>query len=62
MALSTFVFMLAHTLWLAAIVAGLAYAWLYVRSGKLWLAIVAHAVTNAALAAWVIAGQRWEFW
>ncbi len=26
--LSTFVFMLAHTLWLAAIVAGLAYAWL----------------------------------
>ena len=31
--LSTFVFMLAHTLWLAAIVAGLAYALLYLRSG-----------------------------
>ena len=36
--LSTFVFMLAHTLWLAAIVAGLAYAWLYRRTGKLWVA------------------------
>ncbi len=33
-ALSTFVFMLVHTLWLAAIVAGLVYAWLYIRTGK----------------------------
>lgn len=60
--LSTFVFMLAHTLWLAAIVAGLAYALLYRASGKLWLPVIAHAVTNAALAAWVVASGRWEFW
>lgn len=60
--LSTFVFMLAHTLWLAAIVAGLAYAWLYVRSGKLWTAVIAHAVTNGALGLWVIKTGRWEFW
>jgi CAAX prenyl protease-like protein len=60
--LSTFVFMLAHTLWLAAIVAGLAYAWLYVRSGKLWLAVIAHAVTNGALGAWVGATGHWQFW
>jgi CAAX prenyl protease-like protein len=60
--ISTFVFMLAHTLWLAAIVAGLAYAWLYVRSGKLWTAVIAHAVTNGALGLWVIKTGRWEFW
>jgi CAAX prenyl protease-like protein len=60
--LSTFVFMLAHTLWLAAIVAGLAYALLYRRSGKLWTAVIAHAVTNAMLGAYVIATGRWEFW
>lgn len=60
--LSTFVFTLAHTLWLAAIVAGLAYAWLYRRTGKLWTAVIAHAVTNAMLGVWVIRTGRWEFW
>jgi CAAX prenyl protease-like protein len=60
--LSTFVFMLAHTLWLASIVAGLAYAWLYVRSGKLWLPVIAHAVTNGALGVWVVATGAWRFW
>ena len=60
--LSTFVFMLAHTLWLAAIVAGLAYAWLYVRTGKLWVPIVAHAVTNGALGVWVVMTGKWAFW
>jgi CAAX prenyl protease-like protein len=60
--LSSFVFTLAHTLWLAAALAALAYAWLYIRSGKLWCAVIAHAVTNAALAAWVLHTGRWEFW
>ena len=60
--LSTFVFTLAHTLWLAAVVAGLAYAWLYVRSGKLWLPVIAHAVTNGALGVWVVATGNWQFW
>jgi CAAX prenyl protease-like protein len=60
--LSTFVFMLAHTLWLAAIVAGAAYAWLYVRTGKLWTAVIAHAVTNGVLGIWVVYSGRWEFW
>ena len=60
--LSTFVFMLAHTLWLAAIVAGLAYALLYLRSGKLWLPIIAHAVTNGALGVWVVVTGKWAFW
>ena len=60
--LSTFVFMLAHTMWLAAIVAGLAYALLYLRSGKLWLPIIAHAVTNGSLGVWVVVTGKWAFW
>ncbi len=60
--LGTFVFVLAHTLWLAAAVAGLAYAWLYIRSGKLWVAVIAHGVTNGALGLWVVATGQWQFW
>lgn len=61
-ALSTFVFMLAHTLWLAAILAGLAYAWLYRRTGSLWAPVVAHATTNGALGVWVVRTGNWSFW
>lgn len=60
--LSTFVFTLAHTLWLAAIVAGLAYAWLFVRTGKLWVPVLAHAVTNGVLGIWVVKTGSWAFW
>ena len=60
--LSTFVFMLAHPLWLGAIVAGLAYALLYRRTGKLWTAVIAHAVTNGALGVWVVQTRQWQFW
>jgi CAAX prenyl protease-like protein len=60
--LSTFAFMLVHPLWLAAIVAGAAYAGLYVRTGRLWNAVIAHAVTNGALGIWVVATGSWQFW
>lgn len=60
--LSTFVFMLAHTLWLAAIIAGLAYAFLFVRTGKLWVPVIAHAVTNGVLGVWVVMTGNWQFW
>jgi CAAX prenyl protease-like protein len=62
MLLSTFVFVLVHTLWLAAAIAGLAYALLYRATGKLWAAVIAHAVTNGALGIYVVATQRWAFW
>lgn len=61
-ALSTFVFMLAHTLWLAAIIAGLAYALLFKRTGKLWVPVIAHAVTNGVLGVWVVMTGNWQFW
>ncbi|HVK33294.1 MAG TPA: CAAX prenyl protease-related protein [Burkholderiaceae bacterium] len=60
--LSTFVFTLAHTLWLAAALAGLVYAALYVRTGRLWVPVIAHAVTNGALGIWVLATGTWQFW
>ncbi len=60
--LSTFVFTLAHTMWLAAALAGLAYAWLFIRTGRLWVPVIAHAVTNGALGAWVVATGHWSFW
>jgi CAAX prenyl protease-like protein len=60
--LSSFVFTLAHTLWLAAAIAGLAYALLYVRTGKLWVPVIAHAVTNGVLGVWVVATGNWRFW
>ena len=60
--LSTFVFMLAHPMWLAAIVAGLAYAALYRATGRLWTAVIAHAVTNGALGLWVVYSRQWQFW
>lgn len=60
--LSTFAFMLVHPLWLAAIVAGAAYAALYVHTGRLWNAVIAHAVTNGALGVWVVSTGHWQFW
>ena len=60
--ISTFLFVLAHPLWLAAIVAGLAYAWLYIHTGRLWVSVISHAVTNGALGIWVVASGQWQFW
>lgn len=60
--LSTLVFMLAHTHWLGAIVAGLAYAALYRYTRSLWAPILAHAVTNGVLGVWVVLFGNWQFW
>lgn len=51
-----------HNLWLAGIVAGLAYGWLYQRQRTLWSPIAAHAVTNGMLGMWVVATGNWSFW
>lgn len=59
---SSAVFALAHTQWLAGLIAGMAFGALYRRSGQIWHAIVAHAVANLALAAWVVHQRAWGFW
>jgi len=60
--ISSVLFGLEHSLWLAGIVAGLAYAWLYRVSGNIWVPIVSHAVTNLALGLWVLHSAQWQFW
>jgi uncharacterized protein len=60
--ISAVLFGFEHELWFAGVLAGLAYGWLYTRSGNLWLPIVAHGVTNLMLAAWVLWTGNWQFW
>jgi CAAX prenyl protease-like protein len=59
---SSVVFGVLHDRWIAATVAGLAYAVLSVRTGRLSEAIVAHAVTNGCIAAWVLGTGDWSHW
>jgi len=55
-------FAVEHLQWLAGLVAGLAYGWLYIRTRNLWAPIAAHAVTNGGLGAYVVATGHWSFW
>jgi CAAX prenyl protease-like protein len=51
-----------HNLWLAGIVAGVAYSVLYMRHRNLWSPILAHAITNGLLGFWVVYTGGWQFW
>lgn len=55
-------FAVEHLQWFAGLIAGLAYGWLYIRTRTLWAPIVAHAVTNGGLGAYVVATRQWGFW
>jgi len=48
--------------WIAGSVAGLIYAAVFLRRGRIGDAVVAHALTNALLAAWVLWSGRWYLW
>jgi CAAX prenyl protease-like protein len=48
--------------WLAGTLAGLIYAVAFLRRGRIGDAVVAHATTNALLAAWVLVGSKWYLW
>jgi exosortase E/protease (VPEID-CTERM system) len=50
------------TMWLPAILAGLAYGAITIRTGRIGEAVVAHATTNALLAASVLLFDRWQLW
>lgn len=60
--ISSLLFGVEHDLWFAGLLAGLAYAWLYVRSGSLWVPVLAHALTNLLLGLWVVQTNQWKFW
>ncbi len=55
-------FALEHSQWFAGLLAGLAYGWLYMRTGKLWPAVIAHAITNGLLGAWILQTGDWRYW
>lgn len=59
---SSLLFASEHRLWFAGLLAGLAYAWLYKRTGNLWVPVLAHAVTNGLLGAYVLSTGSWSFW
>jgi CAAX prenyl protease-like protein len=48
--------------WDVGLVTGFLYNWWMVRTKSLGDCIVAHAVTNACLSAYVVAFGRWEYW
>jgi CAAX prenyl protease-like protein len=51
-----------HEQWLAGMVCGALYNWLYRRRKDLFSCVLAHATSNAALAAWVLWRGDWKFW
>ena len=61
-ALSSVLFAVEHQLWLAGLLAGLVYAWLYRQFQVLWVSILAHVTTNAVLGLWVVYGGHWQYW
>ncbi|OGW60519.1 MAG: CAAX prenyl protease-related protein [Nitrospirae bacterium RBG_16_64_22] len=55
-------FGLEHHLWLAGMMAGVAYNLLLYRTGRLWPCVIAHAVTNLLLAVHVLVTGEWRWW
>lgn len=62
MAVCSVLFGIEHTQWLAGVVAGAAYGWLYCRSRSLAAAVIAHGVTNGLLGVWIISTEHWTYW
>ncbi|HSW65159.1 MAG TPA: CAAX prenyl protease-related protein [Dissulfurispiraceae bacterium] len=61
-ALVSVLFGLEHNLWLAGIMAGVAYNIVLYRTRSIAHCIVAHAVTNGMLGVYVVATNSWRFW
>ena len=62
LALTSGLFALEHSLWVAGLMAGLAYAGLYKTTNNLRAPVLAHAVTNAILGLWILATGSWHLW
>jgi CAAX prenyl protease-like protein len=60
--LTALLFGMEHDRWLVGTVAGLAYGWLYARTGDIWSAVLAHVVTNFLLGLYVLATASYFFW
>jgi CAAX prenyl protease-like protein len=56
------VFALEHREWLAGLIAGVAYGWLFIRTRDIWSVAFAHAVTNLLLGVYVVSTEQYQFW
>lgn len=61
-AIATALFAVEHDQWFAGAIAGIVYSGLYMWSGNLWIPIVSHMATNAALGVWILHTRNWHFW
>jgi CAAX prenyl protease-like protein len=59
---TTVLFGLEHNLWLAGMMAGVAYNLLLLQTKSIVQCIFAHAVTNFMLGVYVLATKQWFFW
>ena len=48
--------------WDVGLLTGIIFNWWMVRTRNLWDCIIMHAITNAALAAYVVIGSHWQYW
>jgi CAAX prenyl protease-like protein len=48
--------------WEVGLLAGIIYNWWIIRTRNLADCILAHAVTNAALSAYVLYTDQWQYW
>ena len=48
--------------WDVGLLAGIIYNWWIIRTRNLWDCIIAHAVTNGVLAAYVTGAGQWQYW
>jgi len=48
--------------WDVGLIAGILFNWWAIRTRNLWDCILAHAVTNGVLAAYVVLGAHWQYW
>jgi CAAX prenyl protease-like protein len=55
-------FGLEHHLWLAGMMAGMAYNLLLYKTHRLWPGILAHAITNLLLGIHVLTTGEWHWW
>jgi len=60
--ISSVIFALEHSQWLAGLIAGLVYGGIYMRTGRLWVPVIAHTVTNGGLGIYILVTQDWRFW
>jgi uncharacterized protein len=56
------IFGMVHSQWMAGILCGMAYQWLVLRKGRLGDAMLAHGITNLLLGIWVVWKDAWQFW